>query len=294
MKVQIYPKIKKAFTPPTAVLTVLTPLSALLLALSLGNFGLPPFLDYVSYLLSAYVFGALCNRLFPLLGRKLKELLSLNRLINLYMTDMRFHVSVGLYASQAINLVYAIFQFWLGVRHGSVWYFTMGFYYSLLYLMRVYLLIYIGRHDPGENPQAEWKKYRFCGRSLVVLNVVLTGMILLVIREYRYTVQNLIVAIAMATYTFAAFGLSVLHIFQYRRYQSPVFTASVMVSLVASLVSIQNLETTMLVTFGEADSSLFNQRMTGISGAILCAIILILSVYMTRTAGRELKALQPS
>lgn len=292
MKRQTYPTIKKAFTPPAAVLAVLTPVSVVLLVLSLGDFGLPAFLDYVSYLLSAYVFGALCNCLLPPLWRKLKALLSLNRLINLYMTDMRFHVSAGLCVSQAINLLYAIFQFWLGARHSSVWYFTMGFYYSLLFLMRVYLLIYIGRHDPGENPLAEWKKYRFCGRSLVVLNVVLTGMILLVIRDYRYTVQNLIVAIAMATYTFAAFGLSVLHIFQYRRYQSPVFTASVMVSLVASLVSIQNLEATMLVTFGEADGALFNQRMTGGSGAVLCAIILILSVYMIRTAGRKLKALQ--
>lgn len=280
----LYKFIRKMFSPPVPVLYVLVPVSAFALIWSLGDFGAPAAVCYVSYLLSAYTFGAVCCLVLPVLGKRIWRILSKNRFIMSYMNDIRVHVSVGLYVSQAINLAYAVFQFTMAAQHNSVWYGTMGTYYSLLFLMRCYLLVYIGRHDPGADRRAERKKCRFCGRVLLILNIVLTLVVMNIIQEYHYTAQNMIVAIAMAAYTFAAMALTLVHIVQYRKYHSPVFTASVNISLVSCLVSLLNLETSMLATFGTEQHAIYNLRLTGITGAVIFVIILAVAYSMIHTS----------
>ena len=267
---------------------LLVPLSAVLLIFSLGDFGMPFFFRWVSYTLSAYTLVALCCSLHPI-QHILRALCERFPVLQRYLEDIRFHVTAGLAASQAVNLAYAALQLALYLRHRSWWYLAMTVYYFLLFLMRLVLVFYIGRNEPGSRPRRELHLTRFCGGGILVLSTILAGVITLTIQDHRFPQHNMIVGIAMAAYTFLVLGLAVYHLFSYRRYNSPAIMAYVDVSLASGLVSLLNLTAAMLATFGEGTETqlTFYIRVTAASGALIYVLVLLLALQMLRSARRR-------
>ena len=83
--------------------------------------------------------------------------------------------------------------------------------------------------------------------------------------------------------------LSLIHIFRYRKYQSPVLSAAKAIRLAAALVSLLSLETAILTRFG--DDEVFRRLMTASTGAGVCIIVLGISVYMIVRATRKIHTL---
>ena len=100
---QIRRVLVRIFTPPAACFLLLVPLSAVLLIFSLGDYGMPFFFRWVSYTLSAYTLVALCCSLHPI-QHVLRALCERFPLLQRYLEDIQFHVTVGLSASQAVYL----------------------------------------------------------------------------------------------------------------------------------------------------------------------------------------------
>lgn len=66
---------------------------------------------------------------------------------------------------------------------------------------------------------------------------------------------------------------------KFRKHNSPVLSASKIIQLAAALVSIFSLETAMIGRFGENEET-FRRIMTGVSGAVVCAILLGMGTFM--------------
>ncbi len=79
----------------------------------------------------------------------------------------------------------------------------------------------------GADLPGEYRRYRFCGVLLVLMNAALAGVVVLVLHRgggFRYSGFMIY---AMAAYAFYATIAGVVNLVRYRRYNSPVLTASV-------------------------------------------------------------------
>lgn len=85
---------------------------------------------------------------------------------------------------------------------------------------------------------------------------------------------------ALAAFSFTAITVAIVNIVKYRKYHSPVWSASKALSFVAALVSMLTLEDAMLATFGQAEGEGFRQLMGGLSGAGVTAAVLAIAIYM--------------
>lgn len=205
-----------------------------------------------------------------------------------YLTDVSFQMSVSLYRSLGLNVLYAAAKFGFSVYYRSAWFATLAVYYFLLAVIRFSLLHYFNRNAYGADLPAEWKRYRLCGVLLLVMNIALTGMVILVVRKnegFHYAGYLIYV---MALYAFYSITAAVRNVVKYRKYHSPVMSAAKALHLAAALVSMLALETAMLSQFGEGNSASFRKIMTGCTGAGVCMIILGIAFYMIFRATKEL------
>ena len=144
----------------------------------------------------------------------------------------------------------------------------------------------------GKNIEKELVRYRFCGIILMLMNVALAGIVLFMTRFNRGFVHNPITTIAMAAYTFTSFTVAIVNIVRYRRFKSPVLSASKVISLASASVSMMTLTSAMLNAFGEEESPLFAQIMTSAVGTAVCTFVLVMAFYMVITSTKKIKKLR--
>lgn len=245
---------------------------------------------YPLYIVSAYALMILCAQVVQLLRSGIRARFYRNRYIRRYLTDIPFKVRVSLYLSLGVNLLYAAMNFGSGFYYRSVWSGTLATYYVFLSVVRFLLLRYVSRQGVGSHRAAEWRCYRLCGVILLPMNMALAGVVVLVLHESAAFEYAGMLIYMMALYAFCATITSIVNVFRYRKYDSPVLSASKVVNLAAALVSMLALETAMLTQFdGGENSGDFRQVMIGTTGAAVCAIVVGLAVYMIARASRQLK-----
>lgn len=244
-------------------------------------------LAYLAYGISAYTTVTVCVRI-PETVRRGKSFLHRNKHIHRYLTDISFRMHASLYMSLWINLLYAALKLLLGAYYHSVWFTTFGIYYTLLAIMRFLLLRYGKRSEFGKEIVPELKRYRACGVILLLMNVALSGVVVLVVlRNKGFEYAGYLIYLA-ALYTFYTTITATIHLIKFRKYRSPVMSAAKAVSFAAALVSLLSLETAMLSQFGGGDKA-FRQLMTGMTGAGVCAVVLCMALYMIVSSTRQLK-----
>ena len=291
MEAKLWKRLLRAFLyPHAAILSILVPVSAAGVIISLavlteqtGAF------HYASYVISAYTLTAVCFRA-PRLLRTLRRLRDENRLIARWRADHALRVKLSLYASLVFNVTYAGFQLGLGVLHGSVWYYSLAAYYFILALMRFFLVRDLRNKRARETTRTSaWRRYRMCGALLLCMNVALAIIVFFITYWNRGFHHHAITAIAMAAYTFTAGAIAVVNVVRYRRYDSPLYSASKAISLVAAAVSLLTLESTMLNAFGNGMDPVTYQALTAATGIAVCLFVMGTAVYMIAHANRALK-----
>ena len=277
---KIFKKLLHALLfPHIAILIILVPIAAAMLIYAFAFENAHPMVAYASYFLSAYTLTIVCFRT-PAIIRWAKTVKQDNKYISRYLTDAHLRVKISLYSSLFLNVLYAVFQMGLGFYHASVWFYSLAVYYILLAVMRYFLLQHTRRGTPGEDRFRELLLYRFCGVLLAVMNVALAVIVTYIVWQNRGFEHHFITTIAMATYTFASLTMAIINVVKYRKYQSPVMSATKAISLAAACVSMLTLETAMLTAFGEGNDPVFRQIMTAATGAAVCVFVLVLAVYM--------------
>ena len=283
-------KIGKALLfPHVTIMILLLPVATLLLVGSMVFVGTETVIAYISYVLAAYTLTVWCVRI-PRLVRLIKTFKDENKYARLLQDDTRLRVNLSLYGSLAWNTLYGLFQLWLGFVHHTFWFYSLGAYYICLAVMRFFLLLHTRKYAPGERMRNELLKYRACGWVFLIMNLALTLIVFFMLYWNRTFEHHMITAIAMAAYTFTSFTVAIVNVVRYRKYNSPVFSASKAISFAAACVSMLTLTSTMLTAFNDGSMDALTQKlMLGGTGLSVSGVVVFMAAYMIVTGTKKLK-----
>ena len=286
-------KLGKALLfPHIVIMIILVPIATVLLVGSMFFVGTESPIAILSYVVAAYTLTVWCVKI-PHLIRFFKNFKNENKYVRIWHDDARLRLSITLYGLLIWNALYGIFQLWLGFYHHTFWFYSLGAYYICLAVMRLFLVKHIRRYAPAEKMVDELKKYRACGVVFLFMNLALALIIFFMIYWNRTFEHHMITAIAMAAYTFTALTAAMVNVIKYRKYNSPVISASKVISFAAALVSMLTLESTMLTAFAEGTmTELERDLMLGATGGVISLLIVSMAIYMITVGTKKLKQLK--
>lgn len=279
--------LKTLLFPHIAIMIMLVPIAIVFLIYSMIFLGSKSITAIISYVLAAYTLTVWCFKI-PYLIRFFKSFKENNKYVIIWQNDTRLRMKVSLYGTLMWNTAYAVFQLGLGFWHRSFWYYSLAGYYIFLAVMRFFLVSHIRQHKPGEEMQKELFRYRVCGIILLFMNTALALIIFFMVYWNRTFNHNEITAIAMAAYTFGTFAMAIVNVIKYRKYNSPVYSASKAISLTSASVSMLTLESTLLTVFGgDAVSLTMRRAMLGLTGGIISIFVITMAVYMITQGAKK-------
>ena len=284
--------LQKIFFPGKAIMISLVIISAVLLTCIFTFDFKDNVFAYLSYILSVYTMITIFWAAYKQIKKGIVIVERKNEHVKRYLNDLSFRTHVSLYTSLAINVVYAIAKFFSGIFYHSFWFGSIAVYYFCLAVMRFMLLRHAHRNAFGKDQISEYKQYRICGVVLMVLNLALTGMVILLIeKNYSYSYPGTMIY-AMGAYAFYNIIIAVINVVKFRKQNSPALSSAKVINLASALVSMLALETAMLSQFGSGESPLFRRAMTSATGGFVCLIVLGTAVYMIIRATKNLKRLK--
>ena len=286
-------KIAKALIfPHISVMIALLPIATALLIYSMVFADTESVTAIISYIIAAYTLMIWCCKI-PHLIKSFKTFKSENKYARIWQEDVRLRVNVSLCGTLIWNTAYALLQLGMGFEHKTFWFYSLAGYYISLAVMRFFLVRHTSKHRHGEKIADELKKYRACGIIFLIMNTALALMIFFMVYWNRTFNHHEITAIALAAYTFTSFTIATVNIVKYRKYNSPVFSASKAINLASACVSMLTLESTMLTTFGDGTMSLTERRiLLGTSGAAISVFIIAMAIYMIVQSAKKIKLLK--
>lgn len=284
-------KLGKALLfPHVAIMLILIPIATVFLVYSMVFWGTESPIGITSYVLAAYTLTVWCFKI-PHLIRFFRTFKNENTYFKRWQEDPRLRMNISLYGTLIWNTAYALLQLGLGFWHHTFWFYSLAGYYLALAIMRFFLVRHTSRHVPGEKMREELIQYRACGIAFLAMNLALTLIIFFMVYWDRTFIHHEITTIAMAAYTFTAFVMAIINIVKYRKYNSPVYSASKAISLAAACVSMLTLESTMLTTFGDGTMDLTARRiLLGASGGVISVFIIVMAIYMILQGSKKLTA----
>ncbi len=286
-------KLGKALLfPPLWLMILLVPIAAVFLVYSMVVLGTESLLAIISYVVAAYTLTVWCFKI-PKIIKFFKTFKDKNKYVRLWQTNDRLRVSLTLLGTLLWNVAYAVFQLWLGYYHKTFWFYSIGAYYICLALMRSFLLLHTKKYAPGERMRIELVKYRACGWVFLTMNLALSLIIFFMLYWNRTFTHHMITTIAMAAYTFATFTMAIVNIIKYRKYNSPVYSASKAISFAAACVSMLTLTSTMLTVFNDGTmDAIAHKLMLGGVGVAVSAVVLAMAIGMIVQGTKKLKLLK--
>lgn len=183
-----------------------------------------------------------------------------------------------LHISFLINLLYGIFKLTTGIYYKSAWFITFAIYYLLLCLMKINL---ISSFKKDYNLLKEYKKLKHIGIVLLLLDIVLSGMIILIIHKNETFFYPGYLIYIVALYDFYLIISATRNVFKYHNHKSKILTASKCINLTVAMISMMSLEVAMIYQFGNNDIE-FKNTMIGITGFAVAIINSIMAIYIIR------------
>jgi hypothetical protein len=250
---------------------------------------------YIVYVLAFYtlcVASIFCGFVLPKQYKQIRQKIYDHPLGNRYMTDRAFRTNVSLSVSFVISMLYVGINVWSWNIIGSYWFMVLAVYYVIMAVMRFLLVRYVRTQKIGTNILKEWKRTKACAYILLLVNLSLSGAVLMILYQSKgYDYPGVLIYV-MALYTFYSTIHAIVDIVLYRKLGSPVMTTAKIVSLSAALVSMLNLETAMFAQFG-GDMALETQRIFVIlTGAGVSMTIVTLSVILIANANKEIRRIK--
>lgn len=184
-------------------------------------------------------------------------------------------IPLSQFAGLLMSFAYAVFNGALGLTQRSYWYFTMGVYFFALFAVKREAF-FLRRNGEGRLSSASLKR---SGIMMILLAVVVSGIIVLEIREKRNPAKDMRVMIGIAAYTFAALAVAVAGHFRSKKEGNVSGILFRSASLAEAIGSMLSLERGMLGTFGDP-SDRFTLVMEAATGMAAFLSILALGLYL--------------
>ena len=283
---------KKLLFPPVWLMLMLTVVSAVLLTVVFVKGWEQQVIAYFIYVLAFYtltVVTLFCAMVLPKKYCRIKERIYANPLGNRYLTDKAFRTKVSLYLSLVISLLSVGINLWSWHFSRSWWFVVLAVYYVIMAVMRFLLVRYVRLNAIGASLLGEWRRSRICACILLLVNLSLSGAVLMVLYRNRGYDYPGIMIYVMALYTFYALTHAIVELVKYRALGSPVLSTAKIVSLSAALVSMLNLETAMFAQFGGEMAQKDQNLMIILTGAGISITVITLSVILIVRATKEIR-----
>ena len=283
---------KKLMFPPIWMMVILVIASAVALILIFVKGMEKTIPAYVVYALAFYTLSVVtifCAMVLPKQYSTIKQKIYDNPLGNRYMTDRVFRTNVSLSISFVISMLYVGINLWSWHMLGSYWFMVLAVYYVIMAVMRFLLVRYVRIQKIGTNMLGEWKRSRVCACILLLINLSLSGAVLMILYQHRGYDYPGVMIYVMALYTFYALTMSIVDMVKYRKMGSPVMSTAKIVSLSAALVSMLNLETAMFAQFGGEMTRENQQIFIILTGAGISITVVTLSVVLIVKATKEIR-----
>ena len=283
---------KKLLFPPVWLMLMLTVISAVALTLVFVKGWEQTPIAYGVYVLSFYALctnTVFCVTVLPKQYEKIKEAIYSNPFGSRYMTDSVFRAKISLYLSLVINLLYVGINLWSWTISRSWWFVILAVYYVMMAVMRFLLVRYVRIQKIGTSILGEWKRSRVCACILLLINLSLSGAVLMILYQHRGYDYPGIMIYVMALYTFYSTAHAIVDIIKYRTMGSPILSTAKIVSLSAALVSMLNLETAMFAQFGGEMSVAHQHIFIILTGAGVSVTVVTLCVILIVKATKEIR-----
>ena len=278
----------KLLYPHIAIIITIFPISLALMLWAMLTLGTSHVVTIIGYVLAAYSLTVVCFRI-PDIIKLIKHIKYDNKYVVRFRTDRHLRIKLSLAGSLLYNTAYAILQFFIGLYHGSIWFFSMFGYYLILAIIRFFLIRHTLKYKPNEKPKSEVIKYIACGIMMLILNIALVIMIFFLVHKNQTSHHHEITTIALAAYTFTAFTVAIINFIKYKKYNSPVFSAAKSISLTTACVSIITLEATMLTSFGSDMDLEIRQVFLALTGGVVSVFVVVIAILMIITGFDKLK-----
>lgn len=247
---------------------------------------------YIAYVIAFYTLTVVCvffSVVLPKRYRQIKQKIYDHPLGNHYMTDRVFRTKLSLHLSLGISLLYVGINLWFWYTLHSWWFMVLAVYYVIMATMRFLLAGYVRKNEIGASILSEWKRARSCAYILLLVNLCLSGAVLMILYQSKGYEYPGVMIYVMALYTFYCAIHAVVDMVKYRKLGSPVMSAAKVVSLSAALVSVLNLETAMFAQFGTEMSVADRQIFIILTGAGVSITVVTLSVLLIARASKEIR-----
>lgn len=172
------------------------------------------------------------------------------------------------------NLIFALYNFVLGIASHSWWFIASGSYYIVLSTMRMSVILFSKKDRKNEN-----FIMRFSGVMIFVLSIVLSGIVYMTVEHDVAVKYHEIAMITIALYAFTKITLAIINFVKSRKNHRPYIKTLRSIAFADSVVSIYSLQRSMLVSFGEmkaADIVLMNT----LSGVGMCIIVIFIGLNL--------------
>ncbi len=244
------------------------------------------FIAYISYLLSTYALIIFCLWFYKICKFS-NNFIKNSQLYNLYQTKELLVTKIFLAFSLLLNFIYGIFELGIGIYYKSWWFITFAVYYLILCVMKIVIIKDI-KNEVGINLQNEYQKLKLIGISLLFFNLVLTGMIILIIKQNQAITYEGFIIYIVAMYDFYLIISAFIKVIKYKKEKSPLIISIKCLNFTVAMISMISLEVAMVSEFGSNDSE-FKMITTSIMGFVICIINTIMSLYMIIKAHKKLK-----
>ena len=283
---------KKLLFPPIWLMVILVIVSAVALTFIFikgMEQSIPAYIVYVLALYTLSVVTIFCAMVLPKQYSTIKQKIYDNPLGNRYMTDRVFRTNISLSISFVISMLYVGINLWSWHMLHSWWFVVLAIYYAIMAVMRFLLVRYVRINRIGTSVLGEWKRSRICAYILLLINLSLSGAVLMILYQQQgYDYPGMLIYV-MALYTFYALTHAIVELVRCRKMGSPVMSTAKIVSLSGALVSMLNLETAMFAQFG-AEMSVADQHIFIIlTGAGVSITVVTLSVLLIVKATKEIR-----
>lgn len=243
-------------------------------------------IQYSCYALSALGLVYLIYTLIlfaPKLKQKIKNFLMKFKLTNKMLNEYDFRTIIFASCSLMFGLAYAGFNLTIAILERSIWFGALAGYYSLLALMRAFVVFYHvskKRHNENELEQKwrEQKTYKRTGIMLILLPVAMSCFVVQMVVENKSFVHAGLMIYVSATYAFYKIIMAIINLIKSKNKTSDYTIKAVRsINFADALVSILALQSAMLKEFsGDLNAGLYN----AITGAVVCVLTVVLGLYM--------------
>lgn len=237
------------------------------------------------YALAAFTLTASCYYIIVHLRRDIRETIkpaiAANPYANKVTTDYRLRTILFAVSGMVSNIIFAVFNGAVGIVSHSAWFGTLSAYYILLSIMRAGIVRQERRlvviKDKRERVRRELWVYRINSVLFIFMAVVLAGAVVLLLNSQGGKNYPGFTIYAVAAYAFYKIIMSTIQVIRVGKRKSPILSITRRIGYIDSCVSILTLQTAMFASFANGEEE-FIKVMNGITGAVVCVMVLSLGI----------------